>query len=539
MSQLRLLLILLLIVLPLSASRAQQDVPPQLALALASLSTRLGVPLTVSDLDSWTFQQNIYTDTAMGCPFTAGTQRPQPFQGFIFTLVYQGATYDYRVAADGSLAFACEPAAPQPPPQPTTETNACPSDFAGYLPPRLQEGGQARIGSGGTANRLRADPSIDAQQIGLIQPGTTVSVLGGPSCEESSHIVWWQVNDDGVIGWTAEGVLPNNYFLSPVGASLPAERSLITTDTVGTLVPLTTISLAGVSSIAFRPDGQQIALAGLSGLAVYDMGTLNLIPHLGDISQPVTAVAFSRDGHYLAYSKQDGTLNIEDTATRASLNRAPNSQINSLAFSSADLLAFGSGSPTGAPSSWEIFDLASNHQLSGAPTGSWVRAVAFSPDGTLLAWMDTSLHVIDVQSGAEVRTVGLTQAPNGGLAWRPAPLGAAPLHQIAFADGELVRMVDMDTNVEQTYSGDPGFYPGAISFSKDGSLLAAMDAPGSPATASTVNLFDATTSDLITSTPLQASESLVFSPDGTLLVIASDDEVVLLGISTEAVPAVG
>ena len=124
------------------------------------------------------------------------------------------------------------------------------------------------------------------------------------------------------------------------------------------------------------------------------------------------------------------------------------------------------------------------------------------------------------------------------MAWRSAETGSASTHQIAFTDGARVRLINLDTRVEQTYADDPDFAPGALAFNRDGSLLAVMNVPSNTVTASRVNIFDVETSDLVASTPMQASSALLFSPDGTLLVIASADEVVFLGVDNSQV-AVG
>lgn len=552
MAKFRLLVLALFVLaLPLLSVQAQDTPPPpQLALALNQLSQRIGRPLSLLDLDSWSYTQNLYTDTAMGCPYALGDARPEGYSGLTFLLVYQSVSYDYRVGVDGALVFPCDEtlllqqgATPLP--------GNCPADFAGYLPPRLNPGGLGRIGLGGISNRLRAAPNANAEQIGVILPGSTVLILDGPSCEEASRIIWWRVDDNGTVGWTAEGVLPEDYFLDPVGESLPAERSLITSANVDALTVLATISQAGVNSIGFTPDGRLMAVGGRSGLAVYDMTTLSLRTALGDVSVPIADVAFSPDGRYLAYTALDGRLFVRDanntTSGPAVLANPANDRHASIDFNPAAsyLLAAGGGPPLSAQLQapmWRFYELPSGQEVLMQEATDWVREVAFSPDGTLFAWMDSSVQVIDISGGTvtPVRTIALEEAPLQGLAWQPNAPGEEALHALAFADGAMVRLVDFDLDTEQTYLGDNGFLPQAISFNQDGTLLAAMDVPTDATSRSTVNIFSVDTGDIVTSTELDASRALRFSPDGTLLVIAAGQEVIFMGLDgSEDVEAVG
>jgi serine/threonine protein kinase len=54
------------------------------------------------------------------------------------------------------------------------------------------------------ANRLRAEPSKNAERTGTIQPGEQVRVFDGPQCSDGT--TWWlvQSNSSGAQGWTAE-----------------------------------------------------------------------------------------------------------------------------------------------------------------------------------------------------------------------------------------------------------------------------------------------------------------------------------------------
>lgn len=97
----------------------------------------------------------------------------------------------------------------------------CPPDFAGYLPPRLQVNTDARVTPGGLPNRLRSEPSLSGEQIALIDPGTTIFIVGGPHCDSVNRVIWWQVTVDSRTGWTAEGLLPDEYFLEPLNLPTP------------------------------------------------------------------------------------------------------------------------------------------------------------------------------------------------------------------------------------------------------------------------------------------------------------------------------
>lgn len=80
-------------------------------------------------------------------------------------------------------------------------TGACPP----ALPSRLTIGGRARV-TPGTANALRSAPSRNnaiSAVIGSIPGRGVFSVLNGPVCADG--YAWWQVNYQGMTGWTAEG----------------------------------------------------------------------------------------------------------------------------------------------------------------------------------------------------------------------------------------------------------------------------------------------------------------------------------------------
>ena len=85
----------------------------------------------------------------------------------------------------------------------------------GALPIRLQDGGQGRV-TPGLPNILRSQPyrGYDSIVLGEIPAGGVFTVIGGPSCFDGMY--WWQVNYNGLIGWTPEGSNTGVYWTEPI-----------------------------------------------------------------------------------------------------------------------------------------------------------------------------------------------------------------------------------------------------------------------------------------------------------------------------------
>jgi hypothetical protein len=79
-----------------------------------------------------------------------------------------------------------------------TPQATCPN----LLVSRLAVGVSGRV-LPGDPNNLRAEPSPDADLIGQIPGGETFAVIDGPVCGDD--LAWWQVDYDGLVGWTVEG----------------------------------------------------------------------------------------------------------------------------------------------------------------------------------------------------------------------------------------------------------------------------------------------------------------------------------------------
>lgn len=94
-------------------------------------------------------------------------------------------------------------------PTASSGTVRCP----GFMESRLTASSQARV-MPGLPNNLRAEPHSDAEELGEIPSGGTMTVITGPVC--ANNLPWWQVNYGGLVGWTAEGY-GDEYWLEPVG----------------------------------------------------------------------------------------------------------------------------------------------------------------------------------------------------------------------------------------------------------------------------------------------------------------------------------
>jgi WD40 repeat protein len=258
----------------------------------------------------------------------------------------------------------------------------------------------------------------------------------------------------------------------------------------------------------------------------------------------VNAVAFSPDGKLLASADSDGTVRLWNPVT---------------------------GQPVGAP----LHASSAQGGVNGIAEGG-VNAVAFSPDGKLLAtgggdgtvrlWNPVTrqpagapLHASRAQNGLVYGVFGVAFSPNGKLLatagedgrvrlWNPVtgqPVGA-PLHatssqngvfEMAFSsDGKLLASAGKDGRVRlwNPVTGQPVGAPlhatssqndvRGVAFSPDGKLLASVGG-------GTVRLWNPVTSQPV-GAPFQTAQNgvrgVAFSPDGKLLASAGGDGTVRL-----------
>ncbi len=270
------------------------------------------------------------------------------------------------------------------------------------------------------------------------------------------------------------------------------------------------------TSVAFSPDGGLLAAGSTEGtVRLWDVASRQ---HLATLEAPntygVASVAFSPDGSTLASGLWQGNVTLWDVASReevATLEWHGN-YVRSVAYSpDGDLLASVSDSTV------ILWDVASREEiatLKGHTTSQGVRSLAFSPDGTTLASGsgDRTIKLWDVASREEIATLeghgnhvnSVAFSPDGGLLASGSTEGTVRLWDVA--SRQHIATLD---------AGDRRV--GDVAFSPDGGALAADSGLGR------VDLWDVTSEKLV-DTFAQPSwvKSIAFSPDGGVLAAASD-----------------
>ncbi len=115
---------------------------------------------------------------------------------------------------DNTDPYPLERSTPTPLPIPTipgTNGDICPGS---PTPSQMSVGIAGIVTEGGVANRVRSGPGKSNEIIGYMPPTTRFIVIGGPECDATDHIRWWQVDWNGLKGWTAEGE-KDAYYLAP------------------------------------------------------------------------------------------------------------------------------------------------------------------------------------------------------------------------------------------------------------------------------------------------------------------------------------
>lgn len=83
---------------------------------------------------------------------------------------------------------------------------------------RLSVGSKAVVCTKNDSVKLRSDPKHSAESIDNLLPGSGLSVIGGPVCDETVAAWYWEVRTESdYIGWVSEGGdAVDPYYVCPV-----------------------------------------------------------------------------------------------------------------------------------------------------------------------------------------------------------------------------------------------------------------------------------------------------------------------------------
>jgi WD40 repeat protein len=236
------------------------------------------------------------------------------------------------------------------------------------------------------------------------------------------------------------------------------------------------------AEVVFSPDGRFLAITALRDIHLYDAETLEMVRSI-PTKTGAQGVAFSADGELLGAGW--------------SLTGGP-----------ATVWRVSDGEPVAA------IELDPEHLVSDG-----VYAVAFSPDGTVLAAgaYHGQVYLVRLADGEVIRILGEEQNPLVRVAFSPD--GST----VAAATGKgVLRMWRVADGAQVSYQGRRGFRAGDVAYSPDGALLAAVSSLDQ------IDLWDghdgAHLRTLIGHTDYAICAA--FSPDGSLLVSGGWDKMV-------------
>ena len=453
----------------------------------------------------------------------------------------------------------------------------CPPEFTGWLPPRIAIGkANARIAAGGIPSRLRAQPSISAAQIGEIPPGRTLdAVLDGPACKE--HFVWWQVQVDGSVGWTAESdVMANVYYIEPVAAvggaiessrpatarrpASPAAFQMITSASALKVSVIHTLPAASPLALAWSPAQSRLALISAAGdIDIYSYPNFDKLQggyHLPD-TLDATAIAFSAADRFLAVGNRDGRVYIAELdGAGAWLPQSHTSPVRALAWSRQGYqLASASGfdqSPA-AGSAWTLRVWHLNDFSPPARPRLFIHYgfpypladLAFSADD---AW----LAVTGASSARQQAAIWIYSADDAELRFSKAlvysqgnsfvtRLPDPSLGDFAYNHGDSVYRISVESAEDIRFYQQPAALFKQLVFRsqviQDAEVLfaLALTDPGAAADSGTVRFVNVLNSAAPTASRRLNPSDIAFSPDGRVIAAAEADKgrVLILGVTDE------
>lgn len=276
-----------------------------------------------------------------------------------------------------------------------------------------------------------------------------------------------------------------------------------------------------LSSVAYSPDGQQIATASWDQtIRLWDASTGDWQATLQGHEGPINAVAFSPDGQQIATASSDQTVRLWDAKTGTPLVILTGYEDIVLGITfNPDGQYIVLASNDGTARVWNIHTVKEELVLQGHESG--INSVAFSPDGQRIvtASYDGTAQIWDVHTGKEELVLqGHGENANDDNV----------LEAVFSPDGQRIATVGVDATMRiwdattgeelLVIYGHESDVTG-VAFSPDGQRIATTSADR------TARIWDAETGEAVL--VLRGHQDVVldvaFSPDGQRIVTASKD----------------
>ena len=279
----------------------------------------------------------------------------------------------------------------------------------------------------------------------------------------------------------------------------------------------------GVSSVAFSSDGTSIASGSRDKtIKLWNTTSGKEINTLKGHADEVLGVAFTLDGSRIASASLDKSLKLWDVASGNEIRTFKGIQYSS----DSNCVAFG---PDGTRSAYEdldgmikVLDIASGLEITTLKPSFWAGSVAFSSDGTRIAWGSHSggeLKVWDAFSGKEITTLKGRLGAIYSITFSPDDKWIATGSSM-----KTIALWDVASGQEvKTFKGHTEAIS-CVAFSPDGAQIVSGSGDN------TLRLWDVASGQEITAFKAHPSgiNSVAFSPDGRHIASGSADSTVKL-----------
>ncbi|HXD87009.1 MAG TPA: WD40 repeat domain-containing protein [Urbifossiella sp.] len=289
-----------------------------------------------------------------------------------------------------------------------------------------------RLASGGGDRTVRIW-DVAAKKAVKEMPGHELPILGVALTSDGKKIVsvsadgtargWDATTGDALWNWSGRSKALCTVSIRAGDAQVAlgaADGTLVVLDVSGSVpkeVATLTAHSAGVAAAAYSPDGSKLATAGGDGaLRIWTIAETGqpvaLKKFEGQVKpgspsgfSPLSGVAFSADGRFVASAGADAVVRVWDVQTQAEVRglRGHTEWATCVAFSpDARLLLSG-----GADKIARIFELAPQEGAGGLGHLLTVNAIAVSPDGKLAATAsaDHTVKIWELATGRELATL--------------------------------------------------------------------------------------------------------------------------------------